>query len=165
MKITIDEIVFNRAIYSGKLELAQWLLDNGCPTADSVYTQNFNLIILNWLKESNITLPTSCLAQVIHKTKDHDIIKWFLENGAIIDKQTILSCIETGSNSLFKNFINISKIKSTEEDLKVAILSENIEILDYLNNLGHSCDDDMVELAIKHKKKKSIKWLVLNDKL
>lgn len=165
MKITIDETVFNRAIFNGKLELAEWLLDRGCPTSDSAYIQNFDLGVLNWLKNSNISIPSSCLSQVIRKTKDTIIINWFLSNGSKIDKDSILSCIESGANFLFKNFTNVSKITPNTDDLKVAILFENIEILDYLNTLGLECDDEMVELAIKHKKKKSIKWLVLNDKL
>ena len=165
MKITIDEIVFNRAIYSGKLELAQWLLDNGCPTAESAYIQNLNLDVLKWLKQSNILMSPSCLSQVIRKTTDKDIIIWFLNNGAVVDKETIFSCIESGANSLFKNFIDSSKIKLTIEDFRVAVLSENIEILDYLKNSGCEYNEEIVELAMKHKKKKSIKWLVLNDKL
>lgn len=165
MKITIDETVFNRAIHSGKLELAQWLLDNGCPTTDSVYIQNFNLDVLNWLKQRNITVPSSCLSQVIRKTTQQNIINWFLNNGSIINKETILSCIEAGANSLFKDFTDSTKIKLTIDDYKVALLSENIEILDYLNELECDFNEEMVELAIKHKKKKSIKWLVLNDKL
>lgn len=165
MKITIDETVFNRAIHSGKLELAQWLLDNGCPTSETAYVQNFNLDVLKWLKKNNILMSSSCLSQVIRKTTDQDIIIWFLNNGAVVNKETILSCVESGANTLFKNFIDTTNIKLNSEDYKVAIISENIEILDYLNKSGFVCDEEIVEYAIKHKKKKSIKWLVLNDKL
>jgi hypothetical protein len=165
MKVTIDEVVFNKAIYLGKLELAEWLLDNGCPTNESAYIQNFSPEVLNWLKKRDIPMMETCLSQVLRKTSDEDTVSWFMRNGCKITTNSILACIETKANKLFHKFIQMDNPILNIESYKVAILSENIEILNYLYESKVDIDDVISELAMKNKKKESIKWLVSKDLL
>lgn len=161
MKITIDETTFNKAIREGKLELAEWLLKNTCPVDPSVYVQNFDIGVLNWLKTMGVQIPVNCLSEVIDKTGDIDIIRWFETNGAVVNSNSLNSCIRNSRNLLFFEFLKKNKIP--EDAFKVAILSENIEILDFLKTKKVDMNDEVVEIAMKNKKKASLKWLVLND--
>lgn len=164
MKINIDEAVFNKVIQAGKLEVAEWLLHHSCPTDDTAYIQNFDLSILNWLKSKDIPMSTKCLSHVISKTSDDNTISWFIKNGAVVDDLAVMSSIQQKANLLFKKLIQEYKISLGAEAFKTAILAENLEILDYLNKKGCQYDESITELAMKHKKKESLKWLVLNDK-
>jgi hypothetical protein len=164
MKINVDEAVFNKAISHGKLEVAEWLLVNLCPSDDTAYIQNFDLVVLNWLKSKSIPMSPKCLSQVISKTGDEKTVTWFIKNGAIVDNLAIMATIQQKANVLFKKLIQEYKIPLALEAYKTAILSENIEILDYLNKKGCEYDESITELAMKFKKKESLKWLVLNDK-
>lgn len=160
MKVTIDASTFNKAIRQGKLELAEWLITNSCPVDSSVYIQNFDITILHWLKSKDIQIPKNCLSDVIDKTGDLDVIKWFQKNGAIINSNCLNSCIRNSRNTLFFEFLQKNKIP--DDAFKVAILSENIQILDFLKE-KIKIDEEIVEIAMKNKKKESLKWLVLND--
>lgn len=163
MKITVDEGTFNKAIFDGKLELANWLLLNTCPYDQSVYVQNFNIQVLNWLKSKDILVPKNCLSDVIDKTSDRNVINWFLSNGVNITKNSLNACIRNKRNELLTYLIAQSGLSLDIDSYKTAILSENIEILDILKTLGIEIDETIVELAMKSKKKISLKWLVLND--
>jgi hypothetical protein len=163
MKITVDEGTFNKAIFDGKLELANWLLQNTCPYDQSVYVQNFNIQVLNWLKSKDILVPKNCLSSVIDKTSDQNVINWFLSNGVTIDKASLNACIRNSRNELLTYLITQSGLSLDIDSYKTAILSENIVVLDRIKVLGIEIDDTIVEIALKNKKKNSIKWLVLNN--
>lgn len=163
MKITVDEGTFNKAIFDSKLELANWLLINTCPYDQSVYVQNFNIRVLNWLKSKDIIVPKNCLSNVIDKTSDQNVINWFLSNGVDISKASLNACIRNGRNELLTYLIAQSGLILDIDSYKTAIISENIVILDILKSSGVEIDDTIVEIALKNKKKNSIKWLVLNN--
>lgn len=163
MKITVDEGIFNKAIFDGKLELANWLLLNNCPYDQSVYVQNFNIQVLNWLKSKDILVPKGCLSDVIDKTSDQNVINWFLSNGVTINKASLNACIRNKRNELLTYLIAQSGSSLDIDSYKTAILSENIVILDILKSSGIEIDETIVELAMKMKKKISLKWLALND--
>lgn len=162
MKITVDEGTFNKAITDSKLELANWLLLNTCPYDQSVYVQNFNIQVLNWLKSKDILVPKNCLSDVIDKTSDRNVINWFLSNGVNITKNSLNACIRNKRNELLTYLIAQSGLDLDIDSYKTAILSENIVVLDMHKNNGIPFDELLVELAMKNKKL-SIKWLVLND--
>lgn len=164
MKVTIDETIFNKAIKENKLELAKWLLDMQCPTDKSCYLQRLQLDTLNWLKFNAISIPPNLLHEIIENTSDYEIVQWFIKNDCKMDKNSLYSCIKTKNNELFFKFIKNIKIDS--EAYKVALISENIEILEYLRR-DHLelLNEEMKDYALKHKRKESIRWLVLNDLL
>ncbi len=163
MKITVSEGTINKALADGKLELATWLLENNCPYDQSVYVQNFNIQVLNWLKLKDVQVPKNSLSDVIDKTSDLNVINWFLSNGVNITKNSLNACIRNKRNELLTYLIAQSGLSLDIDSYKTAILSENIEILDILKSSGVEIDETIVELAMKSKKKDSIKWLVLND--
>ena len=163
-KITIDETTFNKCIRDGKLQVAEWLLSEGCPCNESAYIQSFDQPTLDWLKNKNIPIPKNCLQQVISKTRTESVINWFITNGATVDLNSILGCIESGNNTLFHTFVSRTRITLGIECYKTAILAENTEILDHLNSVDCLYEESVAELAMKHKKKKSLKWLVNNGK-
>ena len=163
MKITIDEGIFNKAISLGKLELADWLLTQGCPTDELCYLQNFDTKILNWLNYRSMPVPKSCLSSVIDRTGDLPVINWFLEKGVLIDAPALLSCIKTGRNELFNFLSKKANVVVGIDGFNAAIMSENVTMLNYLKSIGCKTDETSVEIAMKFKKKESLKWLVMND--
>jgi len=165
MKITVDESTINKAIKNGKLELAEWLILNNCPVDDTVYVQNLDIKVLEWLKSQGIQMSKKCLSNVLCMTTvEPKIVSWFIENGAIVDKNTVLSCISNHLSELFKRFVEQYNIPLTIEYFKEAVISENLTILDYLKEQNCPFDDSVVESAMKHCKKNSLKWLVINNK-
>lgn len=163
MKVTIDEIVFNKAIKEGKLELAQWLLDQGCTVDDTAYIQNFNQSVLNWVYSKNIPMARTVLSNVISNTGDISVINWFITNGSLIDVNSLLSCISSNRNELFWELFKKKPITLGLDACKAAIIAENIEILEHLKIINAPFDESVTELAMKFKKKISLKWLVSND--
>jgi hypothetical protein len=163
MKVTIDESTFNKAISEGKLELANWLLLNSCPYDSSVYVQNLSLQVLNWLKSKDIDIPKNCLADVIDKSSDLTVINWFVSNGVFVNHSSLNSCIRNKKNELLFHLMGQSNLTLNYESFKTAILAENIEVLDYLKTGTLTVDENITELAMKNKKKLSLKWLVLNN--
>ena len=164
MKVNIDEAIFNKAIKENKLELARWLIDSNCPIDKSCYIQRLQMDTLDWLKDNLISVPITSLWEVIENTDDSNIISWFIKNGCVIDKNALYSCVKK-KNALFYEFIK-KNITLDMEIYKVAIISENIEILEYLRKeYIHLLSEEVKDYAMKYKKKLSIKWLVMNDLL
>lgn len=163
MKITVDECVFNKAILHGKLEIAHWLLEQGCPTDHYCYLQKMDLNTLNWLFDNGILIDNKCLSNVIQKTSDRGIIQWFCSKGAIVDSSCINSCISNNNISLLKWLIENNNIKLSSDNYKSAINLEDIDILDYLKYKECPYDETVVEFALKKSKKQALKWLVHND--
>jgi hypothetical protein len=163
MKVNIDEGTFNKAISEGKLELANWLLLNSCPYDLSVYVQNLNLQVLNWLKSKDIDIPKNCLSDVIDKSSDLAVISWFISNGVSVNHSALNSCIRNKKNELLFHLMEQSNLTLNYESFKTAILAENITVLDYLKTGSLTIDENITELAMKSKKKLSLKWLVLNN--
>jgi hypothetical protein len=163
MKITIDEIVFNKAIQQGKLEVAQWLLEQGCSVDSTAYVQNFNEIVLQWLYSKNIPMSKTVLSHVISNTGDISIINWFIKNGAIVDNSSLISAISNNRNELFWELFKKKNIILGVEACKAAVMAENIEILNHLKIINAPFEESVTEIAMKFKKKTSLKWLVSND--
>lgn len=163
MKVIIDEAVFNKAIAEEKLELAEWLLENNCPCDDIAYVQNFNIQVLEWLQQKHIPMSKECLGYVIDKTDDLLTINWFIKNGATINQDSLQSCIRNNRNEIFWSLLKKTKISLNKDYFRTAIMSENIEVLNYLFQNEIKCDEEIVELAMKNKKKNSLKWLIKND--
>lgn len=161
MKVIIDEVVFNKAIAEEKLQLAEWLLENGCPCDDTSYVQNFDILILNWLKSKNIAMSKDCLSNVIDKKADINTINWFIDNGAIVNSDVLISCIRNNRNEILWNIKRNIELSSMY--YKPAIIAENIEVLDHLLNKNIQMDSSIPEIAMKYGKKASLKWLIKND--
>lgn len=163
MKIIIDETTFNKAIEKEKLQLAEWLLENNCPFNDTAYLQKFDIKILNWLKANHIPMTKDTLANVIDKTGDISIISWFMENGAEVNNNSLKSCIRNNKNQILWLLSKKIKMVLDSEYPKIAVLAENIEILDYLLQNGVKFTEEIHDIAMKNKKKQSIKWLINNN--
>lgn len=163
MKVTVDELTFNKAIKNKKIELAEWLIEQGCPVSSTCYLQNLDVDILDWLHDKNIPIDKKCMSSVIEITQSEDIIKWFINKGADLDENTINSCIRTKDISYVKWFLETYNVKLSPINYEISILSENIPILNLLKKLKCPYDNSITEKALKHSKKKSIKWLVNND--
>lgn len=163
MKVNIDEGTFNKAISQGKLELAEWFLENACPVNDTAYIQNFNIGILNWLNSKNIFISKQCLSNVIDRTGDAAVVQWFIDNGVVIDGSALISCIRNTRNELLWDLMKISKISLCVDAFRAAIMAENIDVLDFLKTNKCKTDETVTEIAMKYKKKLSLKWLVMND--
>jgi hypothetical protein len=163
MKITIDETTFNEAIANGHMEVAKWLMDKGCPVNPSCYILAKDIKTLNWINDAGVLLNKDCLADVVNTTSDKSIVSWFLKHGAEINSDAIDACILRGKKELFEMFTGSAKVILTVENFKAGVLSENYDILDYLKSKKCPYDESVAETAMKHKKKISIRWLVLND--
>lgn len=162
MKINIDEKIFNKSILNEKLEVAQFLLDNSCPTNYLAYLQVFDITILDWLCARGIPFDKQCLHEVAAISGDAIILKWFIDKGAIVDNKCLNACIKGQNYDLFSWFVETYNVGLSVENFKSAILLEDDTLLDYLKK--HKCpfDETVVETAIKNSKKYSIKWLVTN---
>lgn len=163
MKINVDESVFNRVILQGKLEIASWLIEQGCPTDHYCYLQKLELVTLNWLFDNGILIDDKCLSNVIEKTSDYDIIQWFCSKGAIVDSSCVNSCISKNNISLLEWLMENNKIKLSSDNYKMAISLEYIDILDYLKYKDCPFDETVIEFALKKSKKQALKWLVHNE--
>lgn len=163
MKITIDELTFNKAIKEKKFELAQWLLEQNCPVKPSVYLQNLELDTLKWLYDKNIFIDKDCLHLVVELTESCDIIQWFVNNGVVIDANVVNSCIRTKDISYINWFLNTYNVTLSSINYEIAILLENIPVLELLKSLNCPYDRYITEKALKYFKKKSIEWLVKNN--
>jgi hypothetical protein len=162
MKITIDESTFNKALSLGKLELADWLIDQGCPSDNLCYIQNFDIKVLEWLNIKNIIVPKSCLSDVIDKTGDMKVVTWFLEKGVLVDMGSLLACIRNERNDLFMILVKKTNLTLGVDAFKTAIMAENLVMLDYLKSINCKSDETLIEISMKYKKKNSLKWLVTN---
>jgi hypothetical protein len=163
MKINIDESTFNEAVSKGKLELCDWLFEKGCPNNSYCYISANDIKTLDWLYSKNIAFDKRCLADVINVCENENIINWFINKGAIVDSNVINSCIKRGRKNLFDAFITRHNISFSVDNFKAAVFCENREILDVLKKNKCPYDDSVAESAMKHKKKFSIRWLVMND--
>ena len=163
MKITIDERTFNKSIASGSMEVANFLLENACPTDYLAYLQIFDTTILDWLYSKGVSLDKRCLHEVIGKCGDAMILAWFIEKGAVVDDKCLNACIKSKQYNLLSWFVEKYDVKLTVDNFKSAILSEDDMLLDYLKQ--HTCpyDETVLEIALKHSKEISIKWLVANE--
>jgi hypothetical protein len=160
MKISIDESVFNNAIKNKKFELAEWLIEQNCPVKSSVYFQNLELDTLKWLNDRNIPLDKNSMHAVIELTDSQEIIQWFIQNGVVIDSNVVNSCIRTKDVSYIKWFLYNYNVKLDSINYEIAVLSENIPVLDLLYELKCPYDSSITYKALRNLKKKSIKWLV-----
>lgn len=163
MKVTIDELTFNKAIKDRKFELAEWLIEQNCPVKSTSYLQNLKTDTLNWLYDKNIRIDSNIMSSVIEITSSSEIIQWFVEKGAKLDESAVNSCIRTKDTAYIKWFLETYNVKLSPMNYEIAILSENIPILDLLKTLNCPYDNVITEKALKNSKKKSIKWLVKND--
>jgi len=162
MKIIIDELTFNKAIKDKKFELAEWLLEQNCPVKPTVYLQNLELETLMWLSSKNIPIDKDSMHLVVEMTESQDIIQWFIENGVTIDANVVNSCIRTKDISYIQWFLQTYNVSLSPVNYEIAILAENIPVLDLLKALNCPYDFNITDKAIKYLKKKSIKWLVTN---
>lgn len=162
MKIFIDESHFNRAIKDGKFQLADWLISQNCPISSSVYFQNLEIDSLNWLYSRSIKLEQSVMKNVIESTNREDVIDWFITRGLEVDWECINSCIRTGDASYTKKFLFKFREKLKSENYQIALLAENVEILDILKELDCPFEIYLIEKVLKYRKRVSIKWLVNN---
>lgn len=163
MKITVDELTFNKAIKNGKFELAEWLIEQNCPVNSTSYLQNLKIETLEWLFARNVPIDKNCMPSVIEITNSPEVIQWFVDRGANLDASTINSCIRTKDTSYVKWFLETYRVNLSPVNYEIAILSENIPVLNLLKNLKCPYDNAITEKALKYSKKKSIKWLVNND--
>ncbi len=163
MKITVDELTFNKAIKNKKFELAEWLIEQSCPVNSTCYLQNLETHALDWLYDKSIPIDKKCMSLVIEMTQSQDIIQWFVNKGATLDANTINSCIRTKDITYIKWFLETYNVKLSPVNYEIAVLSENIPVLNLLKKLKCPYDDSITEKALKYSKKKSIKWLVNND--
>jgi hypothetical protein len=163
MKIFIDEKVFNQAIKRNKLELAEWLLEQNCPHDSSCYFQNFDIKVLDWLKFKGVPVNTVSMSIVVKNCDSEEVIRWFISNGVEINTETINTCIKLKDVSFVLDFIQKYNVKLSSENYEIAILTENIPVLNLLKQSNCPFDEKLVEIALKYCKKKSVKWLVQND--
>ncbi len=163
MKITVDELTFNKAIKDRKFELAEWLIEQNCPYKSTVYLQNLEIDTLNWLYDKHIPVDSNIMSSVIEITSSADIIQWFIEKGVKLDESVVNSCIRTKDITYIKWFLNTYNVKLSPVNYEIAIVSENIPVLNLLKTLNCPYDNSITEKALKYSKKKSIKWLVKND--
>jgi hypothetical protein len=163
MKINIDESTFNRAIHDNLMEIAKFLLDRACPTDYTSYLQIADISVLNWLYDNGVILSKKCLSEVISTTGDILIIKWFIDKGVVVDDKCLSKCISTNNYELLSYFVEKYDVLLTVENFIAAVSTQDETLLDYLKSRACPFNETVVEYAIKHSKKESIKWLVLND--
>lgn len=156
MKVNIDEIVFNKAIKEKKFELAEWLLEQNCSVKSSVYLQNLELDTLWWLHTKNIPLDKDSMHLVIEMTQSQDIIQWFVDNGVVIDCNVVNSCIRMGDVSYIKWFLETYRVELSSINYEIAILAENLQVLDLLKALNCPYDSSITDKALKYLKKKAL---------
>jgi hypothetical protein len=160
MKIFIDDFTFNEAIKHGKLEVAEWLLLNNCPVRSSAYLQKLEIPTIEWLYNHNVKLEKFLLSNVIESTNSEEVIRWFIDRGVPVTTECVNSCIRTKEQDYTRKFILEHKAKLSYSNYELAVLLENIEMLDLLKDLNCPFEDSVIEKALKYSKKKSIKWLV-----
>jgi hypothetical protein len=160
MKITITELILNKAVKEEKLELANWLIEMQCPYNDTVYCSNFKISVLDWLKLKGLFFTNKILSVAIESNCSLESINWFLNNGAQINKDAIISAIRMNKQQILDLLISKNKVVLGKQELNVAVISGNTSTIQLLKNL---IDDDIIESAIKNKNKDSIRWLVLNN--
>lgn len=160
MKINIDETVFNKAIKENKMELAEWLLAGNCPIdSQSCYLQNFNIEVLEWIKNKRVEIPKDILPNVINLTHEQTVLEWFISNGVECDNNATQICIKQNSLPLLQFLHQKYNVALNAGNYTQAVLLENTEILDYLlkNNCEYS--SEVLERALREMKKISVKWL------
>ena len=163
MKVDITESTFNEAISKNKLELANWLLDQGCPTNSMCYLKATDVDTLSWLMTRGIVVNKGCLADVLNITGDLQIVDWFLSQNVVVNSEAINSCIKNNRGEIFKIFTRNNDVKLTVDNFKSAVIAEDTGVLDFLKSKRCSFDESVIETAMKYKKKNSLKWLVIND--
>lgn len=161
-KISVDETTFNKAVMQGKLEVAEWLFEIGCPVNSTAYFQNMNIEVLYWLLQKNIIVDEGSLQYAIEKTSNLDILKWFIDQGVDVDCAAINSCMRNNKLELLDYLLLNYQVSLTSDNYCKAVVIENIGILDILKR--HSCpfSEDVINIAMKHSKKLSLKWLLEN---
>lgn len=163
MKIFIDEKVFNQAIKEGKLELAEWLIEQNCPRDSSAYLQNMDITVLKWLYSKGVEIDRGCMYNVVKVCDDEETIKWFIDKGVAIDASAINACIKLKDISYVMDFLTKYDVKLNSTNYEIAIMTENIPVLNLLKQTNCPYDKNITEKALKYCKKRSVKWLVEND--
>jgi hypothetical protein len=184
-KLLIEDNTFIFLINQKKLEVIDWLINQGITPSYIIYLHANNLETIQWLYTHGVPLlktttdnSSSLLEELIkiYCNTDNflltqefkDILKWYLSILAKHIKQIeydniFNTCLKTHNIELLNFLLSVSNKNLSYKQFIVGIDKSDLVILDYLHTKNCKYDKVLDQYVLKSLDKKIVKWFINND--
>lgn len=163
-KIIVDQITFNKAIASKKLQVAEFLLEHDCPSNSMSYLQCLEIPVFEWLEHRVPILEDTFAENLLEKTMDMEVLKWFfIHKKIIITPRAIDVCILQKEQKTLQELPKLQEGCLTPQNFITACKVGDLEILQVLKD--HDCpfDQTVENFVLTCGNKQVLKWFLKND--
>lgn len=163
-KLLIDIFVFNKAIHSGKFEVAEFLLEHECPCNFTAYLQKLEIPVLDWLSNHNVQIDEPKFSTyLIEKTQEEEILRWFFEKKKVpISGSTVDYCITKDKKDILELLVSFGYCFGPQDYIS-ASKKGDLGILDILKKYNCPFDETVEKTVLTLGNKQVVKWFINND--